>query len=114
MRLSSRDNIYFVALATDYDGTLAEDGVVEPVTLDAIRLLKESGRRAILVTGRELPDLLRVFGEIACFDLVVAENGALLYDPATGEESVLGAEPPAIFSSSGCGNAKCRSRSAAA
>lgn len=89
--------MYFIALATDYDGTLAEDGIVVPSTLNALRSLKESGRKIILVTGRELPDLRRVFEEIACFDLIVAENGALLYDPHTGEETVLGAEPPPIF-----------------
>ncbi len=45
--------MYFVALATDYDGTLAEDGVVAKTTLDALRLFKQSGRKLILVTGRE-------------------------------------------------------------
>ena len=89
--------MYFVALATDYDGTLAEDGIVAPSTLSALRSLKESGRKAILVTGRELPDLRAVFAEIGCFDLVVAENGALLYDPSTGEEVAIGAEPPSVF-----------------
>ena len=89
--------MYFVALATDYDGTLAEDGIVAPSTLNALHSLKRSGRKAILVTGRELPDLQRVFGEIDCFDLVVAENGALLYDPCTRQETALGAEPPPVF-----------------
>ena len=89
--------MYFVALATDYDGTLAEDGIVAPGTLSALRSLKESGRKAILVTGRELPDLRGVFAEISSFDLVVAENGALLYDPCTGEEWPIGAAPPPGF-----------------
>ena len=34
-----------------------------------------------MVTGRELPDLRRVFPEIGGFDAVVAENGALLWRP---------------------------------
>ena len=46
--------MYFLALATDYDGTLAHDGVVDPDSLAALRRLKNSGRRLILVTGREL------------------------------------------------------------
>ena len=89
--------MYFVALATDYDGTLAEDGKVSSSTIEALRSLRQSGRKLILVTGRELPDLQRVFPEIELFDLVVAENGALLYEPATKTETALGAAPPAAF-----------------
>ena len=89
--------MYFVALATDYDGTLAEDGVVAKTTLDALRLFKQSGRKLILVTGRELPDLRRVFADLELFDLAVVENGAVLVDPATGEEIPLGDEPPPQF-----------------
>ena len=86
------------ALATDYDGTLAEDGKVTRSTLSAIRRLKESGRKAILVTGRELDELMDVFPELGVFDEVVAENGALLYTP--GEKPVecpLCVPPPPEF-----------------
>ena len=86
--------MYLLALATDYDGTLAHDGVVDPASLAALRRLKDSGRRLILVTGRELDDLQRVFPELGCCDLIVAENGALLYEPDTGRERAL-APPPA-------------------
>ena len=89
--------MYFLALATDYDGTLAHDGVVDPDTVAAIRRLKNSGRRLILVTGRELPDLQRAFPELAGCDLIVAENGALLYEPGTGREVVLAPAPPEAF-----------------
>ena len=89
--------MYFVALATDYDGTLAEDGRVSSSTIEALRSLRQSGRKLILVTGRELPDLQRVFPEIELFDLVVAENGALLYEPETKTEIALGAAPPTAF-----------------
>jgi haloacid dehalogenase-like hydrolase len=89
--------MYFVALATDYDGTLAEDGLVAEETIAALRSFKHSGRKLILVTGRELPDLRRVFSHLDLFDLAVVENGALLVDPATGEELPLGDEPPAPF-----------------
>jgi hypothetical protein len=85
------------ALACDYDGTLATDGVVDQPTLDALDRLQGSGRKLILVTGRELGDLLRVFPHIGRFERVVAENGALLYRPATGEELVLAEPPPAEF-----------------
>ena len=87
----------YLALATDYDGTLAQDGHVNPETLDAIRRLRASGRKVILVTGRELPELQSVFPDIALCDVVVAENGALLYWPAEGREEVIGEPPPANF-----------------
>jgi HAD superfamily hydrolase (TIGR01484 family) len=84
--------VYFVALATDYDGTLALHGKVDAATIAALKDLKSSGRRLILVTGRDLPDLQRAFPELDLFDVVVAENGALLFDPAKKEETAL-AEP---------------------
>ncbi|MCF1502963.1 HAD-IIB family hydrolase [Afifella sp. H1R] len=86
--------MHFLALATDYDGTLAHDGFVAPETCEALRRLKESGRRLILVTGRELVPLKAAFAEFALFDLIVAENGAVLYDPGDGTETTLAAPPP--------------------
>ena len=83
----------YLALATDYDGTLAAQGTVRPQTFAALERLRESGRRVILVTGRELDDLSRVCPRLDLFDRIVAENGALLYRPQTREELVL-AEPP--------------------
>ena len=87
----------FLALACDYDGTLATDGRITPSTLDALSRLRQSGRNVILVTGRELDDLLRVCPEAGRFDWIVAENGAVLYCPSTRAEELLGALPPAAF-----------------
>ncbi len=81
------------ALACDYDGTLALAGHVDETTIDALRRLRESGRRLVLVTGRSLEDILAVFPAINLFDRVIAENGAVLYRPADREEKVL-ADPP--------------------
>jgi len=86
----------YVALASDYDGTLATDGRVTDDALEALKRLKATGRRAILVTGRILDDLLRVFDPEA-FDAVVAENGALLYLPAEKERRALAKPPPEDF-----------------
>ncbi len=83
----------FHALATDYDGTIAHHGLVDEDTLAALERAKKSGRKLVLVTGRELPDLLTVFPRIDLFDLAVMENGATVYDPKTKETRVL-AEPP--------------------
>ncbi|MBB5754462.1 HAD family hydrolase [Prosthecomicrobium pneumaticum] len=86
--------MYLIAFATDYDGTLAHDGRVADETLAALERLKASGRRLLMVTGRELPDLKRTFDRLDLFDAVVAENGALLYFPASQEQQLVGAEPP--------------------
>ncbi len=76
-------------LATDYDGTLAHDGVTDASTIAAMEQYRRAGGRLILVTGRELPDLERTFDRLDMFERVVAENGGLLYDPASGVERML-------------------------
>jgi HAD superfamily hydrolase (TIGR01484 family) len=86
--------MYISCLATDYDGTLAQNGVVDEATANALIAFRRSGRRLLLVTGRELPDLERVFSRFDLFDRIVAENGALLFEPATKKESPLAPEPP--------------------
>lgn len=87
------------ALALDYDGTVAEDGKVTKAVEDALRRARAAGLKLVLVTGRELDDLMR-----ACptdlFDAVVAENGALLYRiDASGcpVEHPLASPPPHEF-----------------
>src|SRR5262245_65152655 len=82
------------ALPVDYDGTLAKDGRVDQSTREALGRLRDSGRRLILVTGRELDELLGIFPQVDLFERVVAENGALLYRPAGRETKVLGEAPP--------------------
>lgn len=89
--------MHFIALATDYDGTIAHDGIVPETTLAALKRFKETGRKLIMVTGREMPDLKRVFPELAVFDKVVAENGALVYTPSTEEERPIAPAPPPEF-----------------
>ncbi len=79
----------FRAIASDYDGTLARDGRVDRDTLAGLERARESGRKLILVTGRELPSLRDVFSSLHLFDWIVAENGALLHHPITGEERLL-------------------------
>ena len=87
----------YLALACDYDGTLAKDGVVNPRTLDALERVKASGRKLLLVTGRLLEDLQNAFPRLDLFAYVVAENGALLYNPADSTEKLLGEAPPREF-----------------
>ncbi|MDQ3991480.1 MAG: HAD-IIB family hydrolase [Actinomycetota bacterium] len=87
----------YLALATDYDGTLAHDGVVPEAAVDALRRLRDTGRKLIMVTGRELDQLMDVFPELDLFDWVVAENGPLLYRPSDRTEVLLGPEPDEEF-----------------
>ncbi len=87
----------YFALACDYDGTIATHGVVDEKTLSALRRFKSSGRKLILVTGRVLDELVIVFPELNVFDLVVCENGAVLYRPSTHEEVILNEPTPEVF-----------------
>lgn len=85
------------ALATDFDGTFAREGVVSPPTLLAAQKLKDHGMALLLVTGRELRDFASLGTDLSLFDLVVAENGAVMFDPRTGEQTVLAPVPdPAL------------------
>jgi hydroxymethylpyrimidine pyrophosphatase-like HAD family hydrolase len=85
------------ALATDYDGTIARDGRVDEPTLAALRRARAAGLRLLLVTGRVLSDLFDTFPQVALFDRVVAENGALLYEPSTRAVRTLASPPPPAF-----------------
>ena len=87
----------YLALATDYDGTLASQGAVDSETIDALKRLAATGRKLILVTGRQIEDLEHVFPDVAMFDQVVAENGPVLYRPRSGEIRLLAEPPPATF-----------------
>jgi len=87
----------YAALATDYDGTIAYDGTVDDATTDALRRAKADGLRLVMVTGRELTDLFNTFAHSDLFDRIVAENGAVLYEPATkAVEAIAPPPPPAL------------------
>lgn len=97
MPMSTDAPLHYRALATDYDGTLAHDSHVDQRTLLALEQLKASGRKVILVTGREMPELESVFPEYRICDAIVAENGGLLVFPSEGREEVLGEPVPRRF-----------------
>jgi hypothetical protein len=89
--------MHYLILATDYDGTLASNGKVSEATLESLKRVQKSGRKLILVTGRELDELCQIFPEVNLFDCAVVENGAVLYFPSTREELLLGSSPPESF-----------------
>src|SRR6478609_140676 len=87
----------YLTLVADYDGTLADHDRISEQTAQALERLRASGRRAIMVTGRRLDDLLLVCSCPKLFDLIVAENGAVIYEPSTRKEVVLGNPPSKAF-----------------
>ena len=87
----------YAALATDYDGTIAYDGRVDEATIEALRRARDEGLRLVMVTGRELSDLFNTFDYVDLFDRIVAENGAVLYEPVTtAVERIAPPAPPAL------------------
>ena len=50
-------NDQYLALATDYDGTIAAHGRVDQATIDALRRARDANIRLILVSGRERESL---------------------------------------------------------
>jgi hydroxymethylpyrimidine pyrophosphatase-like HAD family hydrolase len=84
----------FQVLATDYDGTIAHDGVVSDETVKALEAARNSGLRLVMVTGRELTELFNVFEHTSLFERIVAENGAVLFDPATKVVDRISTPPP--------------------
>ncbi len=71
----------YKSLACDFDGTLAENGKISGNTLAALEPIESIRPELILVTGRLLEDLFQTFPEYAICDRIVAENGALVYNP---------------------------------
>ena len=89
--------MHYHTLAMDFDGTLAQEGRVRAEHITRLKELRNSGRKLILVTGRRLDDLAQSFEHFDLFDRIVAENGALLLDPASHTERRLGEPPPEEF-----------------
>lgn len=87
----------FRALACDYDGTLATESRIPDAVLKSLAKVRPSGRKLVLVTGRELPDLLTLIPNLRLFDRIVAENGAVLYRPASDQEIALAIPPSDTF-----------------
>jgi hydroxymethylpyrimidine pyrophosphatase-like HAD family hydrolase len=87
----------FSVLALDYDGTIAMDGRFDSRVRDTIGEIRRRGIIVALVTGRRLDDLKQVAGDLTCFDVIVAENGATLEYPSSGRHVVLGRAPHPAF-----------------
>jgi len=95
--MHSRTHVRYHALAADYDGTLAHHGLIDDLTWASLRQLRESGRKLLVVTGRQLDELLGLVQHPEMFDRIIAENGAVLYSPATKHVKLLAPPPPRAF-----------------
>ncbi len=87
----------YLALATDFDGTLASHGRMAAATAEALGRVRASGRRLLLVSGRRLEDLLQVQPRLDLFDGLILENGAVIHWPATGRTELQCRPVPAHF-----------------
>ncbi|HEY8924239.1 MAG TPA: HAD hydrolase family protein [Polyangia bacterium] len=87
----------YLALAADYDDTIARHGWLGEDVKGALQRLRASGRRAVLVTGRTLDELLSVCPELDLFAAVVVENGAVLHVPSRRDTRVLCAPVPDLL-----------------
>jgi hydroxymethylpyrimidine pyrophosphatase-like HAD family hydrolase len=82
------------ALALDYDGTLASHDHMSDPIVAALERARRAGLPLILVTGRTFFELTRVCHRLDLFDVVVAENGAVLHYPADDAIRDEGPAPP--------------------
>jgi hydroxymethylpyrimidine pyrophosphatase-like HAD family hydrolase len=89
--------MYCRVLACDYDGTGAANGRLAPEIEAVLRAARSLGFVTLLVTGRVLEDLHAADVAFAAFDAVVAENGAIVWFPATNHTIQLGTPPPDRF-----------------
>jgi len=80
-QVERRRHTYLKVLATDFDGTLARDGYVQPETWDLLRQARLSGISLILVTGRILDSFFTDEPFSSLFEVIVAEDGAVIYFP---------------------------------
>ena len=84
-------------IACDYDGTVAVEGVMSSVVEPAFAAARSAGFLIGLVTGREFDDLRSVCKQLGLFDLVVAENGAVMHFPGTNIVVDLALRPSSEF-----------------
>lgn len=89
--------MYARVLACDFDGTGATEGRLAPEVRDELVAARAAGVATLLVTGRVLEDLRLGHVDFGAFDAVIAENGALIWFPATDRLIQLGVAPSPAF-----------------
>jgi hydroxymethylpyrimidine pyrophosphatase-like HAD family hydrolase len=84
----------FLAIALDFDGTIARNDALDSQVRKAIAELRAQNIIVLIVTGRILADLRRVAGDLHFVDAVVAENGAVIEFTDNGYSRAIGSPPP--------------------
>ena len=77
--------MHISVIATDFDGTISQGDQLAPKAGRALRRWREAGRLTVLVSGRPFEFLHDLQAREQTFDLIVAENGAVLYNARTDE-----------------------------
>jgi hydroxymethylpyrimidine pyrophosphatase-like HAD family hydrolase len=86
----------FRVFALDYDGTIAEAGVLDPDVKTAVDEARRQGFLVVLATGRVVADLEERIEDLAMFDAIVAENGAVIC-LSGGQSKLIGRPAPDAF-----------------
>ncbi len=77
--------MHISVIATDFDGTISEGDQLAPEAGRVLRRWRETGQFTVLVSGRPFEFLRDLQEREHAFDLIVAENGAVLYNPHSDE-----------------------------
>jgi len=79
------------AIVCDYDRTLTDESLVlSENAVISLKSAKDDGIKVFIASGRRLPFLEDVNGRHGFADVIIAENGAVIYDPADGTKVFLG------------------------
>jgi len=79
------------AIASDYDRTLTDESlVISENAVISLKSARKDGIKVFLVSGRKLSFLERVNVDREFVDMIVAENGAIIYNPGDGRKILLG------------------------
>ena len=80
-------------IALDFDGTITDGDSVHADVRESIAHARRRGLKVLLATGRRVAHLRESAGDLTFVDGIVAENGAVLTIPSSGESMAL-ARPP--------------------
>lgn len=90
-------DVYCRVIACDFDGTAASAGQPAPEVYAALAAARARGIVTVMVTGRVLEEVQRACEELAPFDAVVAENGAVIHFCGKARTVQIGEPPPERF-----------------
>lgn len=79
------------AIACDYDRTLTDGSLIlAENAVNSLKDVRKNGIKIFLVSGRRLPFLKSVNERYDFVDVIIAENGAVIYDPEKDTKILLG------------------------